>query len=124
MALNAAIGELRHSVIRVVRTSTTEVDRRQAERFPVDLPCRLSIAGQSSTARVTDMSMHGAYIRSGSIVPVGTRGTLTADSIGFPLQFTVRATENDGLRLMFELDVATAARLAPNLERLSVRRAA
>jgi methyl-accepting chemotaxis protein len=124
VALNAAIGELRHSVIRVVRTSTTEVDRRQAERFPVDLPCRLSIAGQSSTARVTDMSMHGAYIRSGSIVPVGTRGTLTADSIGFPLQFTVRATENDGLRLMFELDVATAARLAPNLERLSVRRAA
>jgi methyl-accepting chemotaxis protein len=124
VALNAAIGELRHSVIRVVRTSTTEVDRRQAERFPVDLPCPLSIAGQSSTARVTDMSMHGAYIRSGSIVPVGTRGTLTADSIGFPLQFTVRATENDGLRLMFELDVATAARLAPNLERLSVRRAA
>jgi methyl-accepting chemotaxis protein len=124
VALNAAIGELRHSVIGVVRTSTTEVDRRQAERFPVDLPCRLSIAGQSSTARVTDMSMHGAYIRSGSIVPVGTRGTLTADSIGFPLQFTVRATENDGLRLMFELDVATAARLAPNLERLSVRRAA
>jgi methyl-accepting chemotaxis protein len=85
VALNAAIGELRHSVIRVVRTSTTEVDRRQAERFPVDLPCRLSIAGQSSTARVTDMSMHGAYIRSGSIVPVGTRGTLTADSIGVPV---------------------------------------
>jgi methyl-accepting chemotaxis protein len=124
VALNAAVGELRHSVIRVVRTSTTVVDRRQAGRYPVDLPCRLSIGGQPSTARVADLSMQGAYICSGPIVPVGTRGTLTADSIGFPLQFTVRATENDGLHLMFELDVATAARFAPILERLPVPRAA
>ncbi len=124
VALNAAVGELRHSVIRVVRTSTTEVDRRQNARYPEDLPCRLSIGGQSSTARIADLSMHGAYICSGPIVPAGTRGTLTVDSIGFPLQFTIRATENDGLHLMFELDDATAARFAPILKKLSLPRAA
>ena len=44
--LNAAIDELRHSVIRVVRTSTDEVDRRRSVRHSVDLPCTLTFAGQ------------------------------------------------------------------------------
>ena len=45
--LNDAVEELRHSVIRVVRTSTAEVDRRNHEDRAVDLACRLSVAGQT-----------------------------------------------------------------------------
>ena len=123
-ALNAAVEDLRHSVIRVVRTSTAEVNRRSEHRFPADLACRLSIAGRASTARVTDLSDHGAYIRDTPSMPLGTRGTLALDGVDFPLQFTVRAVEDDGLHLMFELDAATAARFAAVPERLMMRRAA
>jgi methyl-accepting chemotaxis protein len=123
-ALNTALGELRHSVIRVVRTSTTEVDRRHDSRYPVDLACRLAIAGGSSTARVVDLSEHGAHVRGGPSVPVGSRGTLTIDTVGFGLPFSVRTAEDDAQHLMFELDQATAAKFQPFLERLSTRRAA
>ena len=58
--LDAAVAELRHSIIRVVRTSTSEVDRRVEQRLPVDSPCRLSIGGVWSTAMVVDLSAHGA----------------------------------------------------------------
>ncbi len=36
-ALNNAVEELRHSVIKVVRMSTAEVERRQLQRHQVDL---------------------------------------------------------------------------------------
>ena len=44
-ALEVAMAELRHAVIKVVRTSADEVNRRDSPRHPVDLPCRLSAAG-------------------------------------------------------------------------------
>ena len=59
-ALELAVAELRHAVIRVVRTSTTDVDRRQAERRLVDLPCRLSAAGDVRDVRLVDLSQTGA----------------------------------------------------------------
>jgi methyl-accepting chemotaxis protein len=123
-ALNTAVGELRHSVIHVVRTSTAEVDRRLDRRYPEDLACRLSIDGQTSTAHVADLSEHGAYIRNAPSVPVGTRGTLRIDSVDFALPFSVRAVEDDALHLTFELDEATAARFRPVPERLAIRKAA
>jgi len=43
-ALEDAVAELRHAVIRVVRTSTAEVNRRGAPRHLVDLACRLTAA--------------------------------------------------------------------------------
>jgi methyl-accepting chemotaxis protein len=44
-ALEVAVADLRHAVVRVVRTSSTEVDRRDSARHPVDLSCRLSWPG-------------------------------------------------------------------------------
>ena len=62
-SLDTAVDELRHSVIRVVRTSTVEIDRRQARRYQLDLPCRLELAGGGvHAARVADLSDGGAMI--------------------------------------------------------------
>ena len=116
--LNTAVGELRHAVIRVVRTSTTEMDRRHERRFPEDLNCRVTIAGHSSPAHVADLSEHGAYVRNGPSVSVGARGTLAMDSVGFALPFSVRAVEDGVLHLAFELDEATAARFRAIPEQL------
>ena len=122
--LNNAVEELKHSVVRVVRTSTADVDRRHDRRYPEDLACQVTVAGNSSTARIADLSEHGASVRGGPALPVGSRGTLLIDNVGFTLPFSVRAVADGVLHMAFELDEATAARFRPMPERLSTKRAA
>jgi methyl-accepting chemotaxis protein len=123
--LNTLVDELKHAVVRVVRTSTTEVDRRGAARYPVALPCRVTVAGGGTQpATVADLSEGGAMISGGPALSTGTRGTLDVDRIGVKLPFVVRTVDNEGSHLAFELDAATASRFAQVLERLAVQRAA
>jgi methyl-accepting chemotaxis protein len=122
--LNSAMEELRHTMIRVVRTSTTEVDRRGDRRYPTDRSCRLSIAGRTVEAHVADLSEHGAHIRNAPSVSIGAQGTLTVDGIAVSLPFSVRAVEDDELHVEFMLDEATAATFRPMPERLARRQAA
>ena len=118
--LEEAIEQLRHSVIRVVRTSTAEVDRRAGQRREIDQPCRLTIDGQTHSGQLVDLSDGGAHVRGAPVLRVGSHGILEIDRVGFPLPFIVRPTEDDSLHLAFELDAATAARLSTT----SVRRTA
>ncbi len=123
--LNTAIGELRHSVIRVVRGSTDEVDRRGLPRYPIDLPCRLAVTGQAArTVRLTDISAAGASVSGSPSMQVGTQAALQLDGVGFALPCTVRGSGEGRLHLRFELDAATAARFSAVLDRLAVNRAA
>jgi methyl-accepting chemotaxis protein len=124
VCLNAAMEELRHSVIRAVRTSTEEADRRREYRYQADRACRVSIAGQSFTARVTDLSEHGAFICNAPSAQIGTRGTLTLDGIALSLPFRICAVGDGGLHLEFELDEATAIKFRPVPEQVGMRRAA
>jgi methyl-accepting chemotaxis protein len=62
-ALSSSVNDLRNTVIRAVRTSTPEVDRRQDPRYRVDLACQVAVAGQvSQAARVADISANGACL--------------------------------------------------------------
>jgi methyl-accepting chemotaxis protein len=123
--LTQAAEDLRHSVNRVVRTSTAEVDRRRTSRLAVDLQCRLSVAGHGERATwITDLSAGGAAIRDAPPVPVGARGTLSLAGLGFPLPFTVRSSEGKLLRVGFEPDAVSTAQLGPFLDRLASRRVA
>jgi methyl-accepting chemotaxis protein len=125
ITLSGEVDNLRDSVIRAVRTSTTDVDRRQSPRSVVDLPCQLTVAGHgTSAARIADLSAGGASVHGGPALPVGTSGTLEADGIGITLPFSVRAVVDATLHLAFVLNDATAARLREAIERLRPRRAA
>lgn len=84
-ALGAAVQDLKESVIRVVRTSTTEVDRRVTVRYDVDLPCRLMMGGQTHTAHLADISDGGAHLRGAPDIAVGTKGALVAEGLGAPV---------------------------------------
>ena len=110
--LAAAVSELRRTVVRVVRSSTTEVDRRHAIRHPTDLPCRLAVAGAAPvTARVVNLSSDGGRVEDGPVLPVGATGTLTIDGLGFPLPFSVRAAEDGALGVAFTLEPPQHERL-------------
>ena len=125
LALNQVVEELRHSVIRAVRTSTTEVDRRRAPRRTVDLAARLSIPGMGEhAARISDLSEGGACVRGAPNLPVGTRGTLVIDGVAIPIPSVARGTDGDGLHVAFALDDSGRAAVRATLERLAKRLAA
>jgi methyl-accepting chemotaxis protein len=122
--LHAAVEELRHSVVRVVRTATSDVDRRLNERFSVNLSCRMTVDGQIHAASVVDWSDTGAQIRDAPATHTGTRGTIDVDGVGFALPFIVKNTEDDSLRVAFVLTKAEAIRFDGLPARLAGQRAA
>jgi methyl-accepting chemotaxis protein len=125
VALNQAVEELRHSVIRVVRTSTADVDRRQSHRYPVDIPAQLQVNGQPGlSVRISDLSTGGVLVHGAVELSEGTRGVLLADSIGGQLAFVARGSDRGGTHLAFDLDAKTAAIVEAFVERLALRRVA
>jgi methyl-accepting chemotaxis protein len=122
--LNNAVTELRHAVIRVVRTGSAELDRRTTPRFPQDLSCQISVEGHSQPAQLHDLSEGGACIAASQEWPVGTRGNLHIDSVGFGLPFIVRSAGEGVLHVQLELDAAVAERFRGMPEQLARRHAA
>jgi methyl-accepting chemotaxis protein len=123
-ALGTALEDLKRSVIRVVRTSTAEVDRRATERLELDVPCRLQVSGQTHAARVIDLSNGGAHVVGAPALAIGSRGTLGLDGAGFALPFSVKSSDAGSLRLEFALDAATAALFRDVPQRLARQQAA
>jgi methyl-accepting chemotaxis protein len=122
--LNGAVEELRHSLIRVVRTATTDADRRATVREAVDVSCRLIVGGETYAGRAASLSEGGARVRGGGPLQTGARGTLGLDGAAMPLPFVVQAVEAGSLHLAFDLDDAAAASLRGLLERVAERNAA
>ncbi len=114
--LQVAVRDLQRTVIRVVRTATTEVDRRAAERIDVDRPCRVAIgAGAAQAARLGDISRGGAALR-GVAAHAGAQGRLLLD--GLTLAFSVREATDEALHVAFSLNAAETAALDALLARL------
>jgi methyl-accepting chemotaxis protein len=121
VALGQAVIELRHSVIRVVRTSTAEVNRRQSPQYEVDLSARLSVAGHGDySVRISDLSEGGASIRGGPELSIGTVCVLRLEGVAIPLPCAVRGIGDGGeMHLAFELTAEAAAVLLFTVERLA-----
>jgi methyl-accepting chemotaxis protein len=120
-----AVQELRHAVVRAVRTSTMDVDRRHEERIAADLPGMLHVSGRATeTVRIRDLSLGGASVLASSPLAVGTDGTLEPSGAATSVPFTVRAADGDVLHLAFTLDDAAAVGLKAALQRIISRRAA
>jgi methyl-accepting chemotaxis protein len=125
VALNGVVEELKHSVVRVVRTSTAEVDRRAQRRYQVNLGCRLSAEDFGvQSARVIDLSLGGAAVSDAHPLPAGTRGRLEVDRIAMPLPFIVQSADGMLTHVTFELDASGTAGLARMLEQMGFGRAA
>ncbi|RVT97872.1 chemotaxis protein [Rhodovarius crocodyli] len=90
-ALDGAVRDLRQTVVRVVRTSTREVDRRQNERVDCELPAELRIGGDSRRVQVVNLSVSGALIAGAPAAPRDTAGVLAFAGSSFPCRVvTVR----------------------------------
>ncbi|MBN8925954.1 MAG: cache domain-containing protein [Rhodospirillales bacterium] len=123
-ALSAAVADLRHSVIRVVRTSTAEVERRASRRYTIDQPCTLQVDGQVHRARLVDLSESGARMAEMPAIPTGRSGVLNIQGISTALPFTVLECADGVMRTRFTLDEATAAAFAGVPARIAERQQA
>jgi methyl-accepting chemotaxis protein len=121
--LNEAVLELKNTVIKVVRTSTDEVNRRGGERLAVDLACRIEQAdGRVIEARLADLSTGGASLRevSGAVsgrVRVGVEGQLFAGEV-------IGRDDVGNLRVKFVADATHDKMLSALLERMAAKRLA
>jgi methyl-accepting chemotaxis protein len=122
--LAGAVGDLRRAVVRAVRTSTTEADRRASPRLAVDMACRIRDGGgREQTARVVDLSEGGASIAGAVALTVGASGSLVLAGSGSPMPFTVKHADSGLLHVVFRLDEAGTQQLRSALSGIETRRA-
>ena len=98
-----SIDDLRGILVRVVRTSMTEVDRRREARYALDLPVRADTPAGSRTCRLQNLSPSGAALHVWDGAVNGTRGTLHVEGIGIPLPFSVVMVDTHNCHVRFEL---------------------
>jgi methyl-accepting chemotaxis protein len=121
--LAAAVNALKRTVVRVVRTSTAEVNRRHGERHVVSAPARVILADQSQqSVRVIDLSEGGARLEGLTVAHPGTRGTLLIDGMAMKLVFVVRDVADGACGVAFALDDESAAGHPMELKGLLARR--
>ena len=123
--LAAAVGDLKSAIVRVVRTSTDDVDRRLSHRHKIVARGHVTVPGHGTlTGQVTELSDGGARIEGLPKLPIGTRGTLQMDGDVASLPFAVRNQHDDALGLIFDRDDAAVAAINIALRHLISRKAA
>ena len=116
--LDGAVAELNLAVIRTVRTSTKEVDRRHWERLPLNLPANLlASGGVEQQARVQNMSEGGLLLDGVVALPNGA--TVRVRLSGEELPCIVRGAGEGGT---LNLEFANGPLGVPHMEKLCGQR--
>ncbi len=98
------IDSLRNVLIRVVRTATTDVDRRQRPRFAVNIGCAVEMPGRGTQRAVlANLSAGGAMLSGAPDGVAGTVATLRIDGVSRPLTCRVKSSEHGRLHVKFDL---------------------
>jgi methyl-accepting chemotaxis protein len=102
--VTSGLTSLRSVLVKVVRTTTIEANRRQSKRYRASGPVRMTGPGMDRLqAMLVDISEGGAWVRVDQKLSSGTVGTIQIDGLAWELPFTVRARENDALHIEFDL---------------------
>lgn len=102
--VRGAIGSLQGILVRVVRTSTAEVDRRREPRVSLSLPCQIEMQGRVSEARLADLSEHGAGVLADADLRVGSALVLVVAQHGLRIAATVVGARPGGYRLRLAVE--------------------
>ncbi len=97
-----SIDELRRVLVRVVRTSTTDADRRRSPRYRVNEACSVTVYGNMQSCTLIDLSSGGAMLSGISGLGGGDSGTLRLDRFGLSIAFEVRAIDKSSIHVRFD----------------------
>jgi methyl-accepting chemotaxis protein len=107
------VSTMRSTVIRALRTSVDQIDRRKAPRYPVSLDAEIETGGERHPVRVTNLSRGGAQIM--HEIPGDQRGFISISGLGAPrIEFQVVASGGGRSHVRFagndkQLEVVGAA---------------
>ena len=107
------VDELRATLVRVIRTSTADVDRRGAPRLDLNREGTLVAQGQTYRVRVSDVSMGGVLI--GETVPglgLGKSVRLTVDGLNLDLTGDIARIERDTTLVALKLSQEAQKKLS------------
>jgi methyl-accepting chemotaxis protein len=100
---------LRATLVRVIRTSTTDVDRRISSRIDIRRPATLKLQGRSDRVTVRDLSLGGAMIDEAyPNIPIDTPINLVIDGIAAELNGFIARKDTDATSVKFSLSERTS----------------
>ena len=103
-----SIESLRQVLVRIVRTSTGDADRRRKPRYQVEETGTLLIRGDRLAVTVRNLSIGGAMIDPVTATDgrslAGTTGQLRLDRYGAEATVVVKAVEHNRIHLAFDTD--------------------
>ncbi len=74
-------------------SAVAEIERRSADRYPVDVPLTLSVGDQSEACRIVELSAKGARLHADRMLSVGDTLVLDLPSAGRIEATVVRCTD-------------------------------
>jgi methyl-accepting chemotaxis protein len=117
----SGVNDLRETLVRVVRTSTNEVDRRQSPRYRIEKPVRLKFAGKDIEVALMNCSGGGALIAEViEGLSSGQRLELAIPGINMTLPSIVRQVGSDRTHVKFDLAAEASRKLEAQLQRIGV----
>ncbi len=112
---------LREVLVRAVRLSTPDVNRREKPRFLINRPGVVLVGGERASTLVVNLSESGAVIADSPALGVGTEGSLRIDGTGQAVPFQVVACQGSRLHLKFTIDPARDVQFLRDFESLTAR---
>ncbi|WP_448190434.1 methyl-accepting chemotaxis protein [Azospirillum sp. sgz301742] len=118
------IQTLRQVLVRIVRTSTKETDRRMSTRYRCDVSCTVRGPSGEQRGKISDFSEGGATLVGFQGLAEGHKATLLVPEYGLDVRFEVCSTSANRLHVRFhEVEERTAAALRGMLGRIGGRAA-
>jgi len=96
------VRELQSSLVRIVRTCSSEIDRRQATRIDTEIAGTIEFGSSSLSTTVLDISEGGARVS--GLHNFGTQVVLRMPDFAYPLPGRVVGQFEKEARLQFQLD--------------------
>jgi methyl-accepting chemotaxis protein len=111
-SLTEDVRSLQSSLTRIVRTATTDADRRRNTRFSCELPARLTVRGATHHATAVDVSSGGMRLSGAPDLKPGESVQVEVPAAGWRNRAHVCAAEGATLHLEFDDDGLDDAAIA------------
>ena len=108
-ALEGAVHAMHHMVIRLVRTSATEIDRRRCRRRLCFVEATVATSGNTDNARLHDISERGCYAVGALHLSPGQDVVVAVPHFGARADGNVIESSENGAHIAFHGDGLTAA---------------
>jgi methyl-accepting chemotaxis protein len=96
---------LKSVLVKVIRTTTDDAERRKSPRFESSLPILVTGRGQQPIkAKLVNITAGGAWIQCQPDMEIGSTGSITIEGYGRPISFKVCGRDGGSLHAEFDLE--------------------